>query len=97
MITVFAQYYVPKSTLRRKEIDACFKKNLENSLISKFIIYFENDKIQCLENCHRDHLELDIHHFYKNYDETIAYIERLEGPVTMKLNVFRPKVVSNLA
>jgi uridine kinase len=62
-----------------------------------FIIYFENDKIQCLENCHRDHLELDIHHFYKNYDETIAYIERLEGPVTMKLKVFRPKVVSNLA
>ena len=43
MITVFAQYYVPKSTLRRKEIDACFKKNLENPLISKLIIYFEDD------------------------------------------------------
>ena len=43
MITVFAQYYIPKSTLRRKEIDACFKKNLENPLISKLIIYFEND------------------------------------------------------
>jgi hypothetical protein len=43
MITVFAQYYIPKNTLRRKEIDACFKKNLENPLISKLIIYFEND------------------------------------------------------
>ena len=43
MITVFAQYYVPKSTLRRKEIDTCFKKNLDNPLISKLIIYFEND------------------------------------------------------
>jgi len=43
MLTVFAQYYVPKSALRRKEIDTCFKKNLENPLISKFIIYFENE------------------------------------------------------
>ena len=62
-----------------------------------FIIYFENDKTQCLENRHRAYLEHDIHRFHKNYDETIAYIESLEGPVTMKLNVFRSKGVSNLA
>lgn len=44
MLTLFAQYYVPKTQNRREEIDQCFKKNIENPLVSKFIILFEREE-----------------------------------------------------
>ncbi len=44
MLTLFAQYYVPSSQHRREEIDQCFKKNIENPLVSKFIILFEREE-----------------------------------------------------
>ena len=43
MLTLFAQYFVPKTSKRRAEIDECFLKNIENPLVTKFIIYFEKE------------------------------------------------------
>jgi len=43
MLTVFVQYFVAKTAIRQKELDLCIQKNIENPLISKFIIYFENE------------------------------------------------------
>jgi hypothetical protein len=43
MLTLFAQYFVPKTSKRRAEIDECFLKNIENPLVAKFIIYFEKE------------------------------------------------------
>jgi len=43
MLTLFAQYFVPKNSKRRAEIDECFHKNIENPLVAKFIIYFEKE------------------------------------------------------
>jgi hypothetical protein len=43
MLTLFAQYFVPKTSKRRAEIDKCFLKNIENPLVTKFIIYFEKE------------------------------------------------------
>jgi hypothetical protein len=44
MLTLFAQYYVPKTQKRRSEIDQCFKKNIENDFIKNFIILFEREE-----------------------------------------------------
>ncbi len=41
MLTLICQYYVPKDKLRRDEIDTCFRKNIENPLITKMLIFFE--------------------------------------------------------
>ena len=43
MLTLFAQYYVPKDKKRLAEINTCFKKNIENPLVDKFVIFFENE------------------------------------------------------
>jgi hypothetical protein len=44
MLTLFAQYYVPKTQKRRNEIDQCFKKNIENSFVKNFVILFEREE-----------------------------------------------------
>jgi hypothetical protein len=44
MLTLFAQYYVPKTQKRRDEIDQCFKKNIENTLVKNFVILFEREE-----------------------------------------------------
>ena len=44
MIVLFCQYYVPKNGARRKEIDHCFQKNIENPLINKIVMFFEKRK-----------------------------------------------------
>lgn len=41
MLTLICQYYVPKEKFRRDEIDTCFRKNIENPLITKMLIFFE--------------------------------------------------------
>lgn len=41
MLTLFAQYYVPDSEKRAAELNQCFERNINNDLVSKFIIYFE--------------------------------------------------------
>jgi len=41
MLTVFAQYYVPKNPARAAEINECFKRNIENPLITTLKIFFE--------------------------------------------------------
>ena len=46
MLTLFAQYYVPKDKKRLAEINTCFKKNIENPLVEKFVIFFENEADQ---------------------------------------------------
>lgn len=43
MIVLFAQYYKPKSRNRRDEINECFRKNIENQLIDRVVILFEDD------------------------------------------------------
>jgi hypothetical protein len=43
MLTVFVQYYVPKTPERARELDECFKKNIENPHINELRIYFENE------------------------------------------------------
>jgi len=43
MITLFCQYYIPVNADRRKEIDICFKQNIENKAIDKIIMYFEKE------------------------------------------------------
>ena len=44
MLTLFSQYFVPKNSKRRAEIDLCFAKNIENPLVDQFIIFFESEK-----------------------------------------------------
>ena len=44
MLILFAQYYVPDSKKRAAEINQCFERNINNDLISKFIIYFEKQE-----------------------------------------------------
>jgi len=44
MLTLFSQYFVPKNSKRRAEIDLCFQKNIENPLVEHFIIFFESEK-----------------------------------------------------
>jgi len=44
MLTLFSQYFVPKNSKRRAEIDLCFEKNIENPLVEQFIIFFESEK-----------------------------------------------------
>ena len=46
MLTLFAQYYVPKDKKRLAEINTCFKKNIENPLVDKLVIFFENEADQ---------------------------------------------------
>ena len=41
MLTVFVQYYVPKNPARAAELNECFKKNIENPLITTLVIFFE--------------------------------------------------------
>lgn len=41
MIVLFCQYYVPKNAARRREVDLCFQKNIENPLINKIVMFFE--------------------------------------------------------
>ncbi|MDH4482518.1 MAG: exostosin family protein [Rhodoferax sp.] len=53
MLTLFAQYYVPKTQKRREEIDQCFKKNIENSLVSSFVILFEKEEDKKLISDHK--------------------------------------------
>lgn len=43
MLTLFAQFYVPETEDRLKEIYLSFKNNIENQYISKFVIYFEKE------------------------------------------------------
>ena len=43
MLTVFVQYFVAKTPIRQKELDLCIRKNIENPLISHFIVYFEKE------------------------------------------------------
>jgi len=43
MLTLFSQYFVPKTSKRRAEIDECFLKNIENPLVTQFIIFFEKE------------------------------------------------------
>jgi hypothetical protein len=43
MLTLYAQYYVPKNEARQAEIDACFRNNIANPLVTSFIIYFEKE------------------------------------------------------
>ena len=48
MIVLFCQYYVPKNAARRKEVDLCFQKNIENPLINKIVMYFEKKEDMAL-------------------------------------------------
>jgi len=43
MLTLFAQYYVPKEKSRQAEVDQCFAENIANPLVSKFVILFERE------------------------------------------------------
>ena len=43
MITLFYQYYIPNNKLRRAEIDACLKNNIENKAIDQIMLYFEKE------------------------------------------------------
>lgn len=43
MLTVFVQYFVARTPVRQKELDLCIQRNIENPLISKFIVYFEKE------------------------------------------------------
>jgi hypothetical protein len=43
MLTVFVQYFISKTPVRQKELDLCILRNIENPLISKFIVYFEKE------------------------------------------------------
>ena len=52
MLTLFSQYFVPKNSKRRAEIDLCFQKNIENPLIDQFIIFFESEKDMLLIKDH---------------------------------------------
>ena len=44
MLTLFAQYYIPKTAKRQAEIDKCFHSNIANPLISRFVILFEREE-----------------------------------------------------
>lgn len=48
MLTLICQYYVPKEKFRRDEIDTCFRKNIENPLITKMLIFFERKEDMAL-------------------------------------------------
>ena len=43
MLTLFAQYFVPKKMGRRSEIDECFLNNIKNPLVEKFVVFFEKE------------------------------------------------------
>jgi hypothetical protein len=53
MLTLFAQYYIPKDPHRRKEVDLCFLNNIKNPLVSTFVIYFENEEDMHLFSGHK--------------------------------------------
>lgn len=44
MLTLFAQYFVPKTKKRQDEIFQCFEKNIENNFVENFIILFEREE-----------------------------------------------------
>jgi hypothetical protein len=51
MLHLHAQYYVPKEHDRRREIDECFKRNVNNPLVKRFTIFFEkSDDLNLIES-----------------------------------------------
>ena len=53
------------------------------------IVYYENDRNQCLLNQHRPNQYMDIDRFSNVYNETISFIESLDGVMIHKLPVFK--------
>ena len=45
-LVLIQQYYKPTQAKRQKELDRCLKKNLENPLIDKIILFMESNDIQ---------------------------------------------------
>ena len=86
MLTLFAQYYVPSDKKRLAEINACFKKNIENPLVEKFIIFFEKESdLELIPKYSK--LEKKVHPKRLTYSDWLKETQLLEdGSLSVLIN-----------